>query len=97
MPPPPAQTASTSQSSGGPSSVKAGGFEISDVWHPVRAVRKGMDWAGDQLPDLGSDKPATEVHAKAPAPISLVPSGAFADAPAQTKPNKPGPGSGGLY
>jgi hypothetical protein len=77
---------------------KSGGMEISDIWHPTRAVRKGIEWAGDQLPDFGGDKPAApEMHAVKPtAPIPLLPSGALTDAPA-AKPGKPGPGSGGLY
>jgi hypothetical protein len=77
-------------------------MELSDIWHPTRAVRKGLDWATDQLPDFGGDKPPPEAHssAKSAAPIPLLPSGALAGAPdkaSDSKSSNPGPGSGGLY
>src|SRR6202035_2877992 len=30
-------------------------LELSDLWHPYRAVKKGLNWAGDQLPVIGGD------------------------------------------
>jgi hypothetical protein len=32
-------------------------LELSDLWHPYRAVKKGLNWAGDQLPVIGGDGP----------------------------------------
>ncbi|MBV9828334.1 MAG: hypothetical protein JO001_22095 [Alphaproteobacteria bacterium] len=79
------------------------GLELSDMWHPSRAVSKSLNWASDQLPDLGGDTPHTPPRVSRTAgPIPLVPAGTLAkdsenaaDRPA--KPSAPGPGSGGLY
>src|ERR1700687_5329901 len=38
-------------------------LELSDLWHPYRAVKKGLNWAGDQLPVIGGD----DCEARAPA------------------------------
>jgi hypothetical protein len=80
-------------------------LEISDIWHPYRAVKKGLDWAGDQVPAIGVGDAGPRPRAAAPAgPISLLPSAAAsqsaekADARVSVpKPAAPGPGSGGLY
>ncbi len=82
-------------------------LELSDLWHPSRAVRKSLNWADQQLPSLGGSDTAAAVHpaAHAPsvaAPISLLPSSADGglqggDNAEPAKPVKPGPGSGGLY
>jgi hypothetical protein len=50
-------------------------LELSDLWHPYRAVKKGLNWAGDQLPVIGGDDgearpPATPPRREAPAAIS---------------------------
>jgi hypothetical protein len=83
------------------------GFQFSDIWHPGEALHKGLGWAGDQIPDFGSDRPpsaAARVLAHPSAPIPLLPAGTpiggaetarASEAPA--KPSAPGPGSGGLY
>jgi hypothetical protein len=95
-------------------------LEFSDLWHPYRAVKKGLDWAGDQLPVIGGEGPgpspaapprreataaipaAASAHAApvakpaASAPISLLPD-TKPDAADKPSPEKPGPGSGGLY
>jgi hypothetical protein len=49
-------------------------LEFSDLWHPYRAVKKGLNWAGDQLPVIGGDdgeaRPtATPPRELAPTPI----------------------------
>jgi hypothetical protein len=44
-----------------------GSLEFSDLWHPYRAVKKGLNWAGDQLPVIGED------HAEARPPVSPPP------------------------
>jgi hypothetical protein len=44
-----------------------GSLEFSDLWHPYRAVKKGLNWAGDQLPVIGED------HAEARSPVSPPP------------------------
>ena len=66
-----------------------GSLEFSDVWHPNRAVKKGLHWVGEQVPVIGDSDagPLQPRAAPSAAPISLLP-------PA---PRKPGPGSGGLY
>ena len=92
-----------------PSEQSSGGLELSDVWHPGRAVEKGLDWAGRQVPLIGDSDP--EPHAAIPepsAPISLLPpaveaassdntSSDNAGAATPRKPAAPGPGHGGLY
>lgn len=84
----------------------ANDIELSDVWHPGRAVEKGLHWAGRQIPLVGSDDatpPAPRKVASPSAPISLLPPAAAAVSPdkgevtAPAKPAAPGPGSGGLY
>jgi hypothetical protein len=81
---------------------KSNGLELSDIWHPGRAVRKGLDWAGDQVPSIGSGPAAPPPPPRATrpsAPISLLPAPEKVDA-SDTPPHKPaapGPGSGGLY
>jgi hypothetical protein len=54
-------------------------LELSDLWHPYRAVKKGLNWAGDQLPVIGGDDgearppaipPRREVPAAIPAAAS---------------------------
>ena len=86
-------------------SGKSTELEFSDVWHPGRAVGKGLRWAGDQLPFGDRDeppaatKPAAVAAKHAPAasgPIPLWAPAESAEAPAG-KSDKPGPGSGGLY
>jgi hypothetical protein len=94
-----------------PSTEPPGGIEISDLWHPGRAVRRGLHWAGRQVPLVGDDneKPTPRrslaaPHAAVSAPIPLLPaageptaSGQADAAPPPRKPVAPGPGSGGLY
>ena len=80
------------------------GLELSDVWHPYRAVKKGLHWAGEQVPLIGDGDAAPHPGSAAPsAPISLLPTtkpatseNAEASIP-PPKPAAPGPGSGGLY
>jgi hypothetical protein len=72
-------------------------WELSDVWHPTRAVEKGLGWAGDQLPLIGGASAETPPRAALPAgPISLLPPAA-PEAEKAVVPVRPGPGSGGLY
>jgi hypothetical protein len=82
-----------------------GSLELSDVWHPYRAVKKGLHWAGEQVPLIGDGDAAPPPGPAAPsAPISLLPpaakpatsENAEASIP-PLKPAAPGPGSGGLY
>jgi hypothetical protein len=65
-------------------------LELSDLWHPYRAVKKGLDWAGDQLPIIGGD--AAEPSAPAPprreAP-AVIPAAASARAAPAAKPAAP--------
>jgi DNA polymerase III subunit gamma/tau len=74
-------------------------WKLSDVWHPGRAIKKGLHWAGGQVPAIGSD--TVEARPPAPAPASPIPLWPAATAnPAKRPPatqTKPGPGSGGLY
>ncbi|HTV88741.1 MAG TPA: hypothetical protein VME41_06970 [Stellaceae bacterium] len=78
-------------------------WQFSDIWHPARALRKGIDWAGDRLPFASASTPAPlrfPQTAPPAAPIPLVPqaSATKTDAKAATpKLAAPGPGSGGLY
>jgi hypothetical protein len=87
-------------------------LELSDMWHPYRAVKKGLNWAGDQVSvitgDGAEEQPAKQhpepvpVMAKKPTtpadPIPLLPAKPeLADAPAAPAKPTPGPGSGGLY
>jgi len=80
-------------------------LEVSDLWHPGRAVQKGLHWAGKQVPLIGdADAEPHSGEAAPSAPISLLPSAAESAAlrrsdaaPAPRKPPAPGPGSGGLY
>src|SRR2546423_881810 len=46
------------------------GLEFSDIWHPYRAVKKGLNWAGDQVPVIGG---ANEVRPTEPPPAILAP------------------------
>jgi hypothetical protein len=82
-------------------SANPDGWRLSDLWHPVRVVRKGLDWAGDQLPSSGDSAalpPPFPVTTPLAGPIPLVPaSGKKADFVATPKSAAPGPGSGGLY
>jgi hypothetical protein len=48
-------------------------LELSDIWHPYRAVKKGINWAGDQLPAIGGD--GAEAR---PAPPTAIPASASA-------------------
>ena len=83
------------------------GWQLSDIWHPTRAVRKGLDWAHQQVPHLGDDAAALPFPNTSPpaAPIALLPPAALHPVRAQradvqtapAKPTAPGPGSGGLY
>jgi hypothetical protein len=72
------------------------------LWHPSRAVEKGLNWAGDQLPRFGKSDPEVTGRPGIAAPIPLLPS-AVAGGPSETAQGsappsaKPGPGSGGLY
>jgi hypothetical protein len=85
-------------------------LELSDMWHPYRAMKKSLNWAGDQVSAVtgdGDEQPAKRhpepmpVAAKplAPAdPIPLLPAKPeLAGAPAAPPKPAPGPGSGGLY
>ena len=87
-------------------------LELSDMWHPYRAVKKGLGWAGDRVSVItgdGADEHAAKRHPEpvavmankpsAPAdPIPLLPAKPeLADAPAAPSKPAPGPGSGGLY
>jgi hypothetical protein len=62
-------------------------LELSDLWHPYRAVKKGLDWAGDQLPVVGGEgpepSPAASPRREAPAAI---PAAASAHAAPVAKP-----------
>jgi hypothetical protein len=78
------------------------GLELSDVWHPGRAVEKGLHWAGKQVPLIGEAD--GEPHSKVAAPIPLLPSAtkpasleSSDAAPSPPRLTAPGPGSGGLY
>lgn len=82
-------------------SPPADSWQLSDVWHPGRAVAKGLHWAGDQLPAIGDDPPPRHSSASA-RPIPLFPSAAEPASPdppgtAPAPSGHPGPGSGGLY
>ncbi|HEV8678919.1 MAG TPA: hypothetical protein VGQ90_06045 [Stellaceae bacterium] len=79
-------------------------WELSDIWHPARAVEKGLHWAGEQVPAIGRDAGAKRPPAGEPAgPIPLWPTATANRSPSATSdgatapPDKPGPGSGGLY
>jgi len=73
---------------------KPASWALSDLWHPTRAVAKGIHWAGEQLPIIGGDAEQPRVERPpVPAPIPLLPRTATAPA----SPGRPGPGSGGLY
>jgi hypothetical protein len=97
--PPPARPAT------GPTPARAepNGLELSDVWHPGRAVGKGLHWAGRQLPLVGGAEEPPPTPAPAPvkptlaAPISLLPAEPANPAAPAAKSTAPGPGSGGLY
>jgi hypothetical protein len=86
---------------------KTASWELSDVWHPGRVMKKGLHWAGEQLPDIGGDAVAPLPFPRTvppEAPIPLLPPAirqaasekvdALATPPKHTA---PGPGSGGLY
>lgn len=76
------------------------GWQLSDIWHPGRAMAKGLHWAGDQLPGLEGDDPPRSPHIPAlTRPIPLLPSSGEPAHPesASAPPGRPGPGSGGLY
>jgi hypothetical protein len=55
------------------------GLEFSDIWHPYRAVKKGLNWAGDQVPVIGG---ANEVRPTEPPPAILAPAPVSAVKPA---------------
>ncbi len=100
---PPAPPAPATASSGTPAAKPPGTLELSDIWHPTRAVEKGLHWAGGQLP-FGGDAADPPPRAQVPSgPISLLPSAMIdpaakpAGKAAPTQPGRPGPGSGGLY
>jgi hypothetical protein len=61
LPPPPSPAAAPPPHS----------LELSDFWHPYRAVKKGLNWASDQLPVIGGD--GGESRPPAPAPRELPP------------------------
>ena len=87
------------------SEAPPGGFELRDVWHPGRAVEKGLHWASKQVPLIGDSDVEPHSTAAAPAaPIPLFPSAtkpvsleSSDAAPSPREPAAPGPGSGGLY
>jgi hypothetical protein len=98
---PPASAALAATSKDAPN-----GLELSDVWHPYRAVKKGLHWAGEQVPLIGDGDGDAAPHpgpAAPSAPISLLPTAKSATpenaeaAIPPPKPAAPGPGSGGLY
>lgn len=97
---PPAAAIETATTEGPPS-----GFELGDVWHPGRAVEKGLHWAAKQVPPIGDAE--IEPHSKAAAPAAPIPLFPSATkpvslersdaAPSPKEMAAPGPGSGGLY
>ncbi|HEX6442748.1 MAG TPA: hypothetical protein VF007_11215 [Stellaceae bacterium] len=109
---PPTQAAAPPPGHPTDSASPARSLELSDMWHPYRVVKKGLNWAGDQVTVITGDG-AEEQPAKrqsetvpivahkpaAPAdPIPLLPAKPeLADAPAAAVKPAPGPGSGGLY
>lgn len=106
--PPPTPRSSAAAAAAAPASAapaseldKRQPWQLSDIWHPGRAVEKGLGWAGDQLPLIGGAAAETPSRAALPAgPIPLLPPAAIAAAPGAEKavvPVRPGPGSGGLY
>lgn len=86
--PPPAQTES---------------FGLSDLLHPTRIVGKGLHWAGEKLPIIGTGDASpvsgtTSGKAAAPAaPISLLPPVAADAGKPPGLQARPGHGTGGLY
>jgi hypothetical protein len=97
---PPAAAIETATTEGPP-----GGLELRDVWHPGRAVEKGLHWAARQVPLIGDADAEPHSKTAAPAaPIPLFPSRtkpvsleSSDAAPSPKEPAAPGPGSGGLY
>jgi hypothetical protein len=97
---PPSAAIKTATTEGPPS-----GFELGDVWHPGRAVEKGLHWAAKQVPLIGDAD--AEPHSKTAAPAAPIPLFSLATkpvslessdaAPSPKEPAAPGPGSGGLY
>jgi hypothetical protein len=65
-------------------------LEISDLWHPYRAVKKGLDWAGDQLPIIGGDaaEPSPPAAPRREAP-AVIPAAASAHAAPAARPAAP--------
>jgi hypothetical protein len=39
------------------------------VWHPYRAVRKGLNWAGEQVPVIGGDGAEPQPPKRHPEPM----------------------------
>jgi WAS/WASL-interacting protein len=65
-------------------------LELSDLWHPYRAVKKGLNWAGDQLPIIGGDvaEPSSPTPSRREAP-AVIPAAASAHAAPAARPAAP--------
>jgi hypothetical protein len=66
-------------------------LELSDLWHPYRAVKKGLNWAGDQLPVIGADSGDAAPPATPPRelPPTAIPAAASLHATTVAKPAAP--------
>ena len=63
-----------------------GSLELSDLWHPYRAVKKGLNWAGDQLPAIGADRAEGRLPAQPPRELpAAIPAATAASTPPATK------------
>jgi hypothetical protein len=64
---------------------------LSDLWHPYQAVKKGLNWAGDQLPVIGADDGEARSHATPPGelPPIAIPAAVSAHAATVAKPAAP--------
>src|SRR5204863_9026568 len=66
-----------------PASPPQRSLELSDLWHPYRAVKKGLNWAGDQFPVIGGDNGDAAPPATTPRelPPTAIPAAASLHAP----------------